>query len=416
MKVYLIDSINSFAERMRFRNWAAIFLVAVFIMSCDGILDVDTPTLVDEEDLDDPQQAGLLISGTIADFEAAFDTYILMGGVLGNELGDATFTASRWPVDRRSVVSADNVHPAYFAYSPLSTARWSADNAVGKLQEWSDQQVENRRSLIATAAAYSGYSHILLGEGFCTMAIDLSAELSRQQVWEMAIDKFDLAISEAQASGNNEILNMAYMGRARANFNLGNTSQAANDAGQVEEGFVITMSASDASSRRQNSIFAQMNAQNITIAEIFRDLEVQGVPDVRVPVVDEEAEPAGVAVFTTPKYNSFSAEIPIARWEEAQLIIAEHEGGQTAVEIINSLRAAHGLPDFESSDEQEIQNQIIEERQRELFLESHSLYDITRYNLDLVPAPGTTYPQGGQYSDRRCMPLPDVERDNNPNI
>jgi hypothetical protein len=398
------------------KRWISILLLAFIITSCSDILDVDTPTLVDEEDLQDPAQAELLVRGAIADFESAFDTYILMGGVLGNELGDATFTASRWPVDRRTVVAADDVHPAYFSYSPLSTARWSADNIIDNLQQWTDQQVENRQSLLATAAAYSGYSHILLGEGFCTMAIDQSPELSREEVWEMAIEKFDLAIAEAQSSGNDEILNMAYVGRARANLNLGNTAAAASDAQQVDEGFSITMTASDASGRRQNSVFAEMNAQNITITEQFRDLEVQGEPDVRVPVVDENAAPAGVPVFTTPKYDSFGAEIPIARWEEAQLIIAEHEGGQTAVNIINDLRAEHGLPEFSSTDEQEIQDQVIEERQRELFLESHHLYDVTRYNLDLFPAPGTPFPNGGTYADQRCLPLPDVERDNNPNI
>lgn len=416
MKVYFVRKIKCFASRNWILKSVAVLLAAGLFISCDSILDVETPTLVDEEDLDNPVHAELLVNGAVSDFEAAFDTYILMGGVLGNELGDATFTASRWPVDRRTVVAADDVHPAYFAYEPLSTARWSADNIIIKLQEWTDQEVENRQSLLATAAAYSGYSHVLLGEGFCSMAIDQSSELSREEVWEMAIEKFTLAINEAQASGNDEILNMAYVGRARANLNLGNTAEAASDAEQVEDGFVISMTASDASSRRQNSVYAQMNAQNITISEIFRDLQVQGEPDVRVPVIDEEAEPAGVPVFTTPKYDSFGSPIPIARWEEAQLIIAEHEGGQTAVGIINTLRAAHDLPEFESNNEQEIQDQIIEERQRELFLESHSLYDITRYNLDLIPEPGTPYVHGGSYGDLRCMPLPDVERDNNPNI
>jgi hypothetical protein len=59
---------------------------------------------------------------------------------------------------------------------------------------------------------------------------------------------------------------------------------------------------------------------------------------------------------------------------------------------------------------------IIQERRRELFLEGHRLYDFRRFNLPLTPAPGTLYPKGGEYGTTTCLPLPDIERVNNPNI
>ena len=37
-------------------------------------------------------------------------------------------------------------------------------------------------------------------------------------------------------------------------------------------------------------------------------------------------------------------------------------------------------------------------------------------NLPYTPAPGAPFPHGGFYGDQRCLPLPDVERLNNPNI
>lgn len=397
---------------------AFVVVLGMLIAGCDGILDVDRPTIIAEEELDDPQNAELIVNGLISDFENAFDTYIVMGGVLGNELKDGTFTAARWPIDQRTIQSQDDVHPAYDAYNPLQTARWSADEAVEKLQGWSDDEVDERRDKLATAAAYSGYSHVLLGEGYCSMAIDLGPEIDREEVWERALDRFALAITEAEAAGNADMRNMAYLGQARALHNLDRIDEAATAAAEVEEDFEIVMTASDASERRQNSVFVQMDALNVTISEIYRDLEVEGEPDPRVNVTDEEAAPAGVPIFTTDKYDSFGASIPIARWAEAQLIIAEAEGGQEAVDIINDLRQAHGLEGtFESSDEAEIQEQIIEERQREFFLESHALYDLTHYDLSLFPEPGSSWRDGeGTYGNQRCMPLPDVERDNNPNI
>lgn len=123
------------------------------------------------------------------------------------------------------------------------------------------------------------------------------------------------------------------------------------------------------------------------------------------------------ALWTQSKYTSRDAPIPLASWQEAQLIIAEVSGGQTAVDIINTLHAARGLPDFAGGDSATIMNQVIDERRRELFLQSQRFYDINRFNLPLVPAPGTSYGyKGGFYGDMRCFPLPDVERDNNPTL
>ena len=61
-------------------------------------------------------------------------------------------------------------------------------------------------------------------------------------------------------------------------------------------------------------------------------------------------------------------------------------------------------------------DQIIYERRAELFLESHHLGDLRRYGFPLIPPPGATYTLGGVYGTQTCFPLPDVERDNNPNI
>jgi starch-binding outer membrane protein, SusD/RagB family len=156
----------------------------------------------------------------------------------------------------------------------------------------------------------------------------------------------------------------------------------------------------------------------VSVYSAFHNATVDGVPDPRVPLQNTGAR--GVNGFTPMwnqlKYTSLSSPIPIARWAEAQLIIAEVEGGQEAVQIINTLRARHGLPAFSSNDPQEIRNQVIQERLRELFLEGHHLGDLIRYNLPLDPAPGQPFGNGGLYGDMRCMPLPDVERLNNPNI
>lgn len=51
-----------------------------------------------------------------------------------------------------------------------------------------------------------------------------------------------------------------------------------------------------------------------------------------------------------------------------------------------------------------------------MFVEGFRAFDVERFNLPLVPAPGTAYRFGGVYGNTVCRPLPDIERVNNPNI
>jgi hypothetical protein len=132
----------------------------------------------------------------------------------------------------------------------------------------------------------------------------------------------------------------------------------------------------------------------------------------------------GVTTIVIPnKYNATTQDagravpFPIARYAEAQLIIAEAQGGANAVSIINTMRTAAGLRTYTgATDAAAIKTLIAGERQRVLFVEGFRAFDIERFNLELVPAPGSTYRFGGVYGNTVCMPLPDVERFANANV
>lgn len=59
---------------------------------------------------------------------------------------------------------------------------------------------------------------------------------------------------------------------------------------------------------------------------------------------------------------------------------------------------------------------MVEERRRELWLTGHRFNDIERLGLTLDPAPDTDYRKGGVYGNTLCLPLPNIERFNNPDI
>lgn len=415
---------GSFA-RLAVRGLRALTAMALVsgISACnllDDALDVEAPSQVPASLLDDPEFADLLVSGVVADFECAFGSFIMNSALLGDELYDATFTANRWPVPSRQVQPSDSRYSTFGcenlgAYTPISTSRWSADNALSKLEAWTDAEVADRQQLIATAAAYSGYAHIMLGELFCTAAIDLSAELSSEDVFTRAEERFTRAIEAAQAAGDQDLLNMARVGRARVRLSLGNLQGAAQDAQLVPIGFEYLASASTISARRRNRVNEETRFSIVSVKEPYRDLTVDGVADVRVPVVDagRNGSDAQTPLFQQQKYTDDSDPLPIATWREAQLIIAEALGGAAATDAINAIRDFYDLPAFAGTPTAE---QILEERRRTLFLEGHRIWDIRRFDLPLFPAAGTPFSKGGQYQDLNCLPLPDVERASNPNL
>jgi starch-binding outer membrane protein, SusD/RagB family len=421
----------------RSRVGAAFALIPLVLLlgACDGLLDVEAAGFVDADDLVQPERAGLLVSGAVADFECALGAYIVNSAVLGNELRDASVTAARFPLDQRIISETSPYGVNTCAgnppgiYRPLSTARWSADNALELLDEWTDAEVPNRTDLIAQAAAHSGYSHVLLGEGFCSVVIEEhGSEVQPADAFEAAVARFTRAIDAARAVGNAEIENMALLGRARAQLNLGNDTEAAADAGTLLENdpqFERIRSTSTASSRRWNRLGDEFSGGRVTVDPLYRDLEVDGVPDPRVEAFDTGTlgHDSATPVWMVTKVGAAREAVPlrtrpltVGTWREAHLIIAEAEGGDEAVDRINILREHWDLPTFAGGTDAEVREQVIEERSRELYLEGHHLNDLRRFDLPQLPAPGSAYRQGGQYGSVRCFELPAVERNTNPNV
>jgi starch-binding outer membrane protein, SusD/RagB family len=435
----------------------AVFALAGALGACDALdrlLEVEAPGVVNAEELTRPENAHLLVSGTVADFECALGAYITNAALLGNELRDASITSARFSLDARTMTETAGYGANQCTgnppgiYVPLSVAIWTSNNALTRLEGWTDQEVANRTRHIAQSAAYGGYAHILLGEGFCSAVItELGPEVQPVTVFETAEARFARALEAAaalrsaagapaaQVAFADSIRNMSLIGRARTRLNLATfypqqhaakAQEAAADARAVL-GFAPTFTRvatrSSAESRRWNRLAEDFRLGNVTVAPAYRGLTVGGQPDTRTASVSAgSGHNAADTVWLATKIGTArnlamrNLAIPIATWREAHLIIAEVEGGQEAVNRINVLRQHHNLPQFQSADPQAIRQQVITERQRELFLEGHHLADMRRFNLPQIPAAGEPYRQGGVYGDARCFPLPAVERITNPNV
>jgi hypothetical protein len=296
----------------------------------------------------------------------------------------------------------------------------------------------NRTQLIGQAAAYAGYSLVLLGEGMCSAAINVGPELTPEELFGEAQARFDLAITAATTANDTITLRLARLGLARTLLNLAYVgtptnltlvAQAGTLAAQIPAGFAVNAVAlATGTARQQNIVFAHSGGTGSTnfssVDPTFDSLKFAGVLDPRVPVVNTGVVGADNATIVRQqrKYANLGSPIPFARTTEARLIEAEAKALANdlsgAVTIINALHTAAGIPAYDGTGQTQAQvlAQVREERRRELFLESHRLGDMRRLNLPLIPAVGATFPRGGIYGDQRCFPLPAVERNNNPNI
>jgi hypothetical protein len=120
------------------------------------------------------------------------------------------------------------------------------------------------------------------------------------------------------------------------------------------------------------------------------------------------------------KYPTPGSSFSLATGIEARLILAEGQwqaGNYAAArDSLNVFRARGGQTALTTVNPDTLLAEIVDQRRRELFLDGHHLGDVMRYGIVLAPPAGTPYRGSGNYGSQVCLPLPDVERLNNPNV
>ncbi len=378
-----------------------------------------------------PANAQLIVNSAQGDFECAYNDYVVGSALFIDELANAISNSANFDLDRRSITPS---HPYGTAncngqqipgvYTPLAAARASNDIAVAFLQGLTDAQVPTRTKLIGVASTYAGFSLILLGEGSCTVAINLGPELTPAQVFAEAKKRFDAAVAAATSAGDVQTLNLALLGRARAQLDLGDAAGAATDAALIPAGFVVNIGHDATVPRRQNLVYVHTQQSNFSSVDTSIQNAFTASMDPRIAVTSTgKIGSDGKTLIVFPnKDAAVTTPQALAKYSEAQLIIAENLANTGnfagAIAIINTLEAANAQPAFNPNPvtKAAVVAQIVEERRREFFLEGHRLGDLRRYNLPPKPAADAPYVNGGVYAAQSCFPLPDVERINNPSL
>jgi len=412
------------------RALAGGLVLLAFATGCEGLMDVKLPGQLLEEDLNDPRLAVTLARSVESDFECAFTTYVLATGLwtrdfiyAGNTRSQHQTSVRNTAVETFADASCESINPPSI-WLPLNVVRVQGEGAVQRIESFQSDAVQNRDLLLAKSHAYTGYAYTLLGEAMCELAFDGGPMVTREEAWRKGEEKFTKALEHANlvttgatAAEARSIRNMALVGRARARLNLGNRAGVVADANQVDANFVRNVTTSAADARRYNRVFTFNNESRLmAVHSSYHNLTVGGVKDPRINLFhhgfgtgfDGKAD-----MWFQMKYPSRSAAMPFSSWREAQLMIAEVEGGQVAVAAINRLRTTHNLPQFASADAAEISAQVREERRRELWLQGTRLGDMLRLDL---PFPTGVDHRGEPYGNLTCYPLSDQEKISNPNL
>lgn len=418
-------------------RWGAMIVVVVAglatLTGCENLFSTQVEGDPNEIDADTPFTLEQTMVGVTAKLFQAYDLKIVWGGLLGDEFVSSGTAPGIHEWDRRVVESdccGGSDRTASIGspnYVPMQQASKLPDLAqermlAGEFANFPTPPEDAPE--FARVSAFEGFAKVWLADLFCTLAFDgTGPELTSREVYALAEEEFSAAINAANADP--EIEQAARVGRARVRLILGNDSGALQDAQEVAPGFELNASYSSNSFAERNMInFRTWEFGNWSVGPVFRDLTIDdtGEPD---PRVELELDPRPAFEPSQPllapvKSASESSPITIASGDEAQYIIAEIEGGSTAVDIINDVRARNGIEiEWEpaTGSETEIRDKIIDERRRTLFLEGVRLGDLRRYiekfGLDFFP---TTTPQGFPVGDQTCIPLPDIERNNNPDL
>lgn len=399
--------------------------------ACNSLLAVDNPGRVPVGDLSDPTLLPVLETAAIGTFECGIINYAGTAGMLSGEYWSANGFVNNHPWEWRGVVQIKQepgscnygTNSTFMGfYTPLQQARFQLADTYARAEAFTDAQVPTREKILTEMRAYGGYTYLLLGEGMCSMTVNGGPSLTRAQTLDSAITWFTDAISKATALGDASLLNMAIVGKARAELDLGDAASltaAAADASTVPAGFVRNAEYSTSAQSRENRLYdLTIGGGYLSVAPPYDTMTVNGQPDPRVPVLNTKklAQDNVTPLWLQQKFLSAKAAFPIASWAEAQLIYAEATGGQAGLDAINRVRAASGIAPLvmaDPTDAAAFETAVLEERRRQLFSEGQRYGDMLREGIAFQSG---TNRKGQVYSNLTCVPLPDVETQNNPNF
>lgn len=429
------------------RTAAAAIVGVVLVAGCD--LTSTSPSLVEDADLNIPEGVVAVVNGVRGDFGFAAVNPGLGGvytasAILTDEL---THIGSWAPPRQISYGTPEWTEPENQSHWGFpSQARWVAEDAIRRIGELVETPQSDPN--IAMVTLYAGFSNRLLGDNFCHAVIDGGPLEDHSAFHSRAVDHFNDAIAVASAAGAAEVEMAARGGLAQSHMMLGNWGDAVEAAQQVPTDFSFDQPHSENSTREHNNVHNLVTrgdgGQQFSVwgtpfadwgVETNGAVESEGDPRAPFTVVLEDGEPSTQnhhgdgdrPLWYSGKYPTRDTAIPIVKGTEMRLIEAEAalvDNGDigAAIELINQVRAHHGMDEASAASEEEAWELLMRERGLELWLEGRRLGDLRRWSETPGNVPTTTVRQGLERTnvldtqDPLCLKVSSNEINSNPEI
>ncbi|HWH04706.1 MAG TPA: hypothetical protein VN674_13515 [Gemmatimonadales bacterium] len=457
---------------------------AVVLFGCH-LLDVTNPDVVPAGLLNSAGALPTIRAGAIGDFGLAWvgsgasgsggsvEGQVLASGTLSDELMNTETFPDRVQADARQVDPASGTFATVF--QNLSRARASAEGAAAKFRQFSDTTAN---SGLTEMLSLSGFTYVMFAENYCSGVpisnfdpvqnkVIYGVPLNTAQLLDTAINRFNQALIAAgaltSAGTKASFQQMANVGLARANLDLGNIGPADAAAALVTTGYAYIMSFDKNTVRENNGIFAGTafyKRYGIADKKGIVGIPWRSSPDPRTTFYRDTVGGKAVngldgltAQFNGFRYPERDASVPLATGLEARLINAEHSlsTGDTVTFMgtLNALRATipsyiqAGTPAVKTVDQPLTAGSLaalttptsdtaaidllFNERARWLWLTAHRLNDMRRLVRPIGTrggygfAPNSVWPNGAYfknglvYGSDYNYPVPQLEQ-NNPNF
>jgi hypothetical protein len=406
------------------------------VSACDNLLEVSDPGSIQSGQLEDPALENLLVNGAIGEFQFAYGYYALWSGVLADEVFTDHTNVSVREFSLHNFNDLNDITTG--AYENIHRARQSADDASARLKVMLGANASSSLNM-ARVMAYGAYSYVLLAEGFCGSPVNLSEELTPDELFARAIARFDTAISVANAvkagttvaatiAAANDLINMSNVGAARAALKMGDLAKARTYAVLVPANYEKLVYYSSNSVRENNQLNRPARTADpfLGVAPAFFSLNDPRVPRLATSRPGLNSNP----IFPPQRplmYTGWSATsiqpiditttIKFATGLEAQYVIAEADGPTAATLAFVNARRAVGNQASVSLTGAALMAELRDQRARDFFLTGQRLGDLRRYleaGIDLFPK--GKYPVFSDfYGENTCFVVPLSEKAGNPN-
>lgn len=421
-------------------RFLAVILIAGFgLISCD-ILNVDNPNSLIEEDLNNPAAAPAIANGSEATLSRALGDLLAPYSTVTDELTwigtrDAWLQLNQGETDDPLNEFVDG------AYASINEARWTADNAIQRLEQFREQGSLQDATPLARSYLYGAITYLHIADSFDNFVISDRQEaghpIGRENLYELidtAIEYTENGLGVAAEGSEWSVRLQAVKARAlysralwdhlKPQLDTQNPLVESSEAvAAAEEALAAIGDESDwrfqivvTSETPSNNLAFQVNERlELRIGDTFvqANSENTGVESVTLQdPIDEIPAPflvQEIEVFSSA--NEF-ADYTIVSARELHLIIAEDAAARQDSEdftfAINNLRTLDELTEYNG---QIPERELLEHsRQVNLFLQGRRLADLYRFEK--------TSPQWSpsRVNPGAFFPITNSEITSNPNV